>query len=79
MHDDYDLRQEQLNKYSLMSSKAFMEKLLEMFKGHVVCYFSNLEVLYFCYKQWKNLIKLQKGAVVHVFPLFIVYALEKMP
>ena len=36
MHDDYDLRQEQLNKASLMSSKTFMEKLLDMFKSHVV-------------------------------------------
>ena len=36
MHDDYDLRQEQLNKASIMSSKAFLENLLEMFNAHVV-------------------------------------------
>ena len=36
MHDDYDIRQEQLNKASIMSSKSFLEKLLEMFKTHVV-------------------------------------------
>ncbi|XP_056274034.1 dnaJ homolog subfamily C member 13-like isoform X2 [Pseudoliparis swirei] len=29
MHDDYDLRQEQLNKASLLSSKKFLENLLE--------------------------------------------------
>ncbi|TRY98042.1 hypothetical protein DNTS_004430 [Danionella cerebrum] len=31
MHDDYDLRQEQLNKASLLSSKKFLENLLEKF------------------------------------------------
>ncbi|KAK3083199.1 hypothetical protein FSP39_016526 [Pinctada imbricata] len=36
MHDDYDLRQEQLNKYSLLSSKKFLETLLDTFKDHVV-------------------------------------------
>lgn len=36
MHDYYDIRQEQLNKASIMSSKTFLEKLLEMFKVHVV-------------------------------------------
>ncbi|XP_064598102.1 dnaJ homolog subfamily C member 13-like isoform X2 [Liolophura sinensis] len=36
MHDDYDLRQEQLNKYSLLSSRKFLETLLEMFNQHVV-------------------------------------------
>ncbi|XP_013389487.1 dnaJ homolog subfamily C member 13, partial [Lingula anatina] len=35
MHDDYDLRQEQLNKASLMSSKSFMQNLLNLFKNHV--------------------------------------------
>ncbi|XP_042910016.2 dnaJ homolog subfamily C member 13 isoform X1 [Parasteatoda tepidariorum] len=34
MHDDYDLRQEQLNKSSLLSSKKFLESLLEMFVEH---------------------------------------------
>ncbi|CAH1789259.1 unnamed protein product [Owenia fusiformis] len=36
MHDDYDIRQEQLNKASLMSSKKFLENLLELFKQNVV-------------------------------------------
>ncbi|KAK0045772.1 dnaJ subfamily C member 13-like isoform X1 [Biomphalaria pfeifferi] len=36
MHDNYDLRQEQLNKTSLMSSRKFLESLLEMFNEHVV-------------------------------------------
>ncbi|XP_013794496.1 LOW QUALITY PROTEIN: dnaJ homolog subfamily C member 13-like [Limulus polyphemus] len=36
MHEDYDLRQEQLNKTSLLSSKKFMESLLDMFVQHVV-------------------------------------------
>ena len=36
MHDDYDLRQEQLNKASIMSSKKFLESLMEMFRKHVV-------------------------------------------
>ena len=39
MHDDYDLRQEQLNKSSLLSSKAFLESLLEMFVEHIVSFF----------------------------------------
>jgi len=36
MHDDYDLRQEQLNKSSILSTKKFLEGLLEMFNTHVV-------------------------------------------
>lgn len=36
MHDNYDLRQEQLNKTSLMSSRKFLETLMEMFNHHVV-------------------------------------------
>ena len=36
MHDDYDLRQEQLNKASILSTKKFLEGLLEMFNTHVV-------------------------------------------
>jgi len=36
MHDDYDLRQEQMNKYSLLSSQKFLKTLLEMFNDHVV-------------------------------------------
>lgn len=35
MHDEYDLRQEQLNKSSLLSSKKFLESLLEMFVEHI--------------------------------------------
>ncbi|MGH0124511.1 UNVERIFIED_CONTAM: hypothetical protein FKN15_018998 [Acipenser sinensis] len=35
MHDDYDLRKEQLNKASLLSSKKFLENLLEKFNIHV--------------------------------------------
>lgn len=35
MHDDYDLRQEQLNKASLLSSKKFLENLLDKFNVHV--------------------------------------------
>lgn len=41
MHDDYDLRQEQLNKASLLSSKKFLENLLEKFITNVV-------YIYFC-------------------------------
>ncbi len=40
MHDDYDLRQEQLNKASLLSSKKFLENLLEKFITNVVRFFS---------------------------------------
>jgi len=36
MHDDYDLRQEQMNKASILSTKKFLEGLLEMFTMHVV-------------------------------------------
>lgn len=36
MHDDYDLRQEQLNKAALLSSKKFLEGLLDLFGTHVV-------------------------------------------
>ncbi|XP_056274025.1 dnaJ homolog subfamily C member 13-like isoform X2 [Pseudoliparis swirei] len=35
MHDDYDLRQEQLNKASLLSSKKFLENLLDKFITNV--------------------------------------------
>lgn len=36
MHDNYDLRQEQYNKRSLLSSKGFLNMLLEPLKEHVV-------------------------------------------
>ena len=35
MHDDYDLRQEQLNKSSLLQTKAFLESLLDMWTTHI--------------------------------------------
>ena len=35
MHDEYDLRQEQMNKASLLASKSFLESLLEVLKTHV--------------------------------------------
>lgn len=35
MHDDYDLRQEQLNKSSLLQSKSFLESLLNMWTTHI--------------------------------------------
>uniref|UniRef100_A0A1I8HXS4 J domain-containing protein n=1 Tax=Macrostomum lignano TaxID=282301 RepID=A0A1I8HXS4_9PLAT len=36
MHDNYDLKQEQLNKSSIMSSKKFLESLLDIFEAHVL-------------------------------------------
>ena len=36
MHDNYDLRREQLNKRSLLSSKTFLSMLLEPLCQHVV-------------------------------------------
>ena len=36
MHDNFDLRQEQLNKRSLLSNKGFLEMLLNPLKTHVV-------------------------------------------
>lgn len=38
MHDDYDLRQEQLNKSSLLQTKSFLENLLNMWTTHIVSY-----------------------------------------
>ncbi|KAB0803499.1 hypothetical protein PPYR_00469 [Photinus pyralis] len=35
MHDDYDLRQEQLNKSSLLQTKTFLESLLNMWMAHI--------------------------------------------
>lgn len=37
MHDNFDIRQEQMNKRSLLSSTGFLELLLEPLKLHVVC------------------------------------------
>lgn len=36
MHDDCDLRQEYLNKNSLLSSNKFLESLLDMWINHIV-------------------------------------------
>ncbi|KAL1502231.1 hypothetical protein ABEB36_007404 [Hypothenemus hampei] len=35
MHDDYDLKQEQLNKSSLLQTKSFLESLLNMWTIHI--------------------------------------------
>lgn len=35
MHADYDLKQEQMNKNSLLTSKAFLESLLDMWVTHI--------------------------------------------
>lgn len=35
MNADYDLKQEQLNKSSLLSSKSFLDSLLDMWSNHV--------------------------------------------
>ncbi|XP_019866686.2 dnaJ homolog subfamily C member 13 [Aethina tumida] len=35
MHDDYDLRQEQLNKSSLLQTKSFLDHLLNMWTTHI--------------------------------------------
>ena len=35
MHDDFDLYQEQQNKKSLLSSTAFLSRLLGVLKGHI--------------------------------------------
>jgi hypothetical protein len=43
MHDNYDLRQEQLNKSSLLSSSKFLESLLDMWISHVVSFKRVLE------------------------------------
>lgn len=36
MHDNYDLRQEQLNKYSLLATKSFLDVLLNRFTTNAV-------------------------------------------
>jgi DnaJ family protein C protein 13 len=45
MHSDYDLKQEQLNKTSLLSSKKFLEGLLDIFSSHVVSHSFQYETL----------------------------------
>lgn len=49
MHDDYDLRQEQLNKASLMSSKKFLDNLLEKFVSNVVRVSASTSTNLFCW------------------------------
>ena len=36
MHDNFDLKQEQLNKSSLLSSKKFVEMLIDLLRQHIV-------------------------------------------
>lgn len=38
MHDNYELRQEQVNKASILSKKPFLEKLLEMWISYIVSF-----------------------------------------
>lgn len=45
MNADYDLKQEQLNKSSLLSSKSFLENLLDMWTNHVVRFY-NIQYYY---------------------------------
>ncbi len=47
MNADYDLKQEQLNKSSLISSKNFLEKLLDMWTKHVVSLTENFFLFFF--------------------------------
>ena len=48
MHKDFEIRYEQLNKTSLLMTKAFLESLLEMWINHVVInHFSKLFFQYF--------------------------------
>jgi DnaJ family protein C protein 13 len=42
MHEDFDLKQEQLNKSSLLSSDRFLDGLLDMWTTHVVSFFLTL-------------------------------------
>ena len=46
MHDNYDLRQEQMNKSSLLSSRKFLATLLDIFTSHVVSNPSLFETLF---------------------------------
>ena len=39
MHDNYDIKQEQLNKSSLLSSEKFLDTLLEILTTNVVSQF----------------------------------------
>ena len=42
MHDNFDIRQEQMNKRSLLSSTSFLDLLLQPLKDHVVCHVTHL-------------------------------------
>lgn len=42
MHDNYDLRYEQLNKSSLLFSAKFVQSLLDTLKEHIVCSYTGL-------------------------------------
>ena len=42
MHDNFDIRQEQMNKRSLLSSTSFLDLLLQPLKYHVVCHVTHL-------------------------------------
>jgi len=55
MHDNYDLRQEQLNKASLLSSKKFLEALLDQFENRAVI---NLALLCFVWQKPRMLFDL---------------------
>jgi hypothetical protein len=59
MHNDYDLKQEQLNKSSLMSSKKFLEGLLEIFYRHVVSPFANSTFLWSIFPSNKTRIRIE--------------------
>lgn len=40
MHRDSDIRQEQLNKASLLATSSFLESLLDMWVEHIVSFIS---------------------------------------
>jgi len=66
MHDDYDLRQEQLNKGSILSSRSFLENLLEMFNNHVV----SVEKAFYFLRQLSSLLSL---VFLHTFVFLLNY------
>lgn len=47
MHDEYDLRQEQLNKSSLLQTKSFLESLLNMWTTHIVSLVFDVDYVFF--------------------------------
>ena len=54
MHEDYDLKQEQLNKSSLLSSERFLDGLLDMWTTHVVIIMYNYSI---CYEHSISIVK----------------------